>query len=61
MASVITAYYNLKSDITGVKNEQYTENRIYDMRLKILESRVTLLQTEVQEMKVQENNKENKR
>jgi hypothetical protein len=61
VASVITAYYNLKSDITGVKNEQYTENRIYDMRLKILESRVTLLQTEVQEMKVQENNKENKR
>jgi hypothetical protein len=61
VASVATAYYNLKSDINGVRNEQYTENRIYDMRLKIVESEIAILQTEVQQMREHENDKQNKR
>jgi hypothetical protein len=59
VASLATAYYNLKNDITGVKNEQNTENKVYDMRLKIVESEIAILQTEVHQMREHEHNKEN--
>lgn len=51
VASVMTTYFGLKNDISAIKNEQNTETRLNNIRLKILESQVSLLQTEVQEFR----------
>jgi hypothetical protein len=50
VASVMTTYFGLKNDISQIKSEQNTETRINNIRLKLLESQVSLLQTEVQEL-----------
>jgi hypothetical protein len=52
VASVMTTYFNLKNDITEIKNEQSTETRINNVRLKLLENQVALLQKEVDEIKL---------
>jgi hypothetical protein len=51
VASVMTTYLGLKNDIREVKTSQETETRINNIRLKILEDQVALLQKEVNEIK----------
>lgn len=44
VASVMTTYFQLKDDIHDVKISQETQSRVNDIRLKVLESQVVLLQ-----------------
>jgi len=47
VASVMTTYYGLKDDIHEVSLKQETQARIYEIRLKLLESEVSLLQQQI--------------
>jgi len=47
VASVMTTYFGLKTDIQSIRSSQETEARINNIRIKILESQVTLLQKQV--------------
>ena len=49
--SVMTTYYQLKGDIYEVKVEQNSQNRVNEIRLKIVEGQIALLQREVEEIK----------
>ena len=49
--SVMTTYFQLKSDISEVKMTQNTQTRINEIRLKVLEGHVAILQTEVEQLK----------
>jgi hypothetical protein len=51
VASVMTTYFNLKSDVAELRNKQETTDRVNEIRLKLLESEVAVLQQEVQEIK----------
>lgn len=51
VASVMTTYFNLKSDVNDLRNQQETIDRVNDIRLKVLESEVNILQQQVQEIK----------
>lgn len=48
--SVMTTYYNLKSDIKDVKDNQDLSNRITDVRLKMLETQIVVIQQQVSEL-----------
>jgi hypothetical protein len=50
VASVMTTYFNLKTSIQEVKASQEIEARVNNIRIKILENQVAILQTEVQEI-----------
>ena len=52
VASVMTTYFGLKSDIQEVRVSQQTEAKINNIRIKILEGQVTLLQKEVDGIKL---------
>ena len=52
VASVMTTYFGLKNDISEIKSSQETETKIYNIRIKILEDDVALLQKKVDEIKV---------
>ncbi|MES2807021.1 MAG: hypothetical protein V4619_00250 [Bacteroidota bacterium] len=45
--SVMTTYFQLKSDIHDVHTTQETQTRINEIRLKVLEGNVALLRQEV--------------
>jgi putative exporter of polyketide antibiotics len=47
VASVMTTYFNLKGDLTYQQNQNETSQRITDIRLKVLESQVLVLQQQV--------------
>ncbi len=51
VASVMTTYLQLKNDIHDVRLTQETQNRVNDIRLKVLESEVSLLQQQVDEIR----------
>jgi hypothetical protein len=51
VASVMTTYYGLKNDIMEIKSTQETETRINNIRIKMLEGQVTLLQAEITAIK----------
>ena len=51
VTTVMTSYFQLKNDIHDVKVIQSTESRINEIRLKVLETNVTVLQQEVEELK----------
>ncbi len=51
VASVMTTYLQLKNDIHDIKLTQETQNRINDIRLKVLESEVSLLQQQLDEIR----------
>jgi cell division protein FtsL len=59
VVSVMTTYFQLKNDIHDVKEIQNTESRINEIRLKILEGNVAVLQQEVDEIKNKKNTKNN--
>jgi cell division protein FtsL len=49
--SVMTTYFQLKGDIRDVRIQQDAQNRINEIRLKVLEGQVALLQREVEQIK----------
>lgn len=49
--SVMTTYFQLKNDIYEIKTIQSTESRVNEIRLKVLESAVSVLQQQVDEIK----------
>jgi len=51
VASVMTTYYGLKNDIMEIKSTQETEASINNIRIKMLEGQVTLLQAEITAIK----------
>lgn len=55
VASVMTTYFQLKSDINDVKMQQEAQTRVNEIRLKVLEGQVALLQTEVEQLKKHQN------
>jgi putative exporter of polyketide antibiotics len=57
VASVMTTYFNLKSDVSELRNRQETTDRVNEIRLKVLESEVGILQQEVQQIKFNKQSK----
>jgi cell division protein FtsL len=51
--SVTTSYFQLKNDIHDIKAIQDSQSRINEIRLKVLESNVAMLQQQVNEFKTQ--------
>ena len=51
VASVMTTYFQLRNDIHDVKVQTDTQSRITEIRLKVLEGDVVVLQQEVDEIK----------
>lgn len=51
VVSVMTTYFNLKSDVQIVKDRQETTERVNEIRLKVLERNVDLLKQEIHELK----------
>lgn len=49
--SVMTTYFQLKADISDVKSTQDAQSRVNEIRLKVLEGHVAILQTEVEQLK----------
>lgn len=59
VVSVMTTYFQLKEDIRDVRTQQDTQNRINDIRLKVLEDHVNLLQKQIDELKDIQSQKSN--
>jgi len=51
VASVTTSYFQLKSDIHDIKTIQDSQSRINEIRLKVLENNVAVLQQQVNDIK----------
>lgn len=51
VVSVMTTYFQLKNDIHDVKTLQDSQSRINEIRLKVLEGDVAILQQEVTKIK----------
>ena len=51
VASVMTTYFNLQDNISDIKNHQETTNRVNEIRLKLLEGEVAVLQQQVEKIK----------
>jgi len=49
--SVMTTYFQLKSDIKDVRSTQEIQSRVNEIRLKVLEGQVALLQQDVNKLK----------
>lgn len=49
--SVMTTYFELKGDIQDVRMQQESQTRVNEIRLKVLEGQVALLQREVEQIK----------
>jgi hypothetical protein len=48
--SVMTTYFNLKGDISSIKNDQAIQVRVNDLRIKALETQLNVLQQQVTEL-----------
>lgn len=57
VASVTTAYYNLRAEIQQNRADRETETRLTNLRLTVLENEVSLLQKEVNAIKYPENSR----
>jgi len=55
VASVMTTYFNLQENISDIKNHQEITNRVNEIRLKLLEGQVAVLQQEMQQIKYKSN------
>jgi hypothetical protein len=51
VVSVMTTYFQLKNDIYYLKTQEETQSRVNEIRLKVLENSVSVLQQEVDELK----------
>ena len=56
VASVMTTYFDLRNDINDVKSAQETQARIYEIRLKIVEDEVSVLQKQLDQIKPDDTN-----
>lgn len=50
VATVMGTYFGLQNKISTIDNRQQTTERVNDIRLKILEGQVAILQQEVDQM-----------
>ncbi|GGH03779.1 hypothetical protein [Mucilaginibacter phyllosphaerae] len=50
VASVMATYFELKGDVHEIRSNQESQNRINDIRLKVLENEVTVLQHNVEQL-----------
>lgn len=53
VVSVMTVYFQLKGDIQDIRSSQETQTRINEIRLKVIEGQVAILQQEVTRLKEQ--------
>jgi hypothetical protein len=51
VSAVLGTYYNLKSDFLQTQNQNEITHRVQDIRLKVLEAQVVVLQQDVNELK----------
>ncbi|MBB5395641.1 hypothetical protein [Mucilaginibacter sp. AK015] len=51
VTSVLTTFFQLKGEISEVKIQQEAQNRINEVRLKVLEEQVAVLQNKVEEIR----------
>jgi hypothetical protein len=51
VVSVMTGYFQLKGDIKDIRSSQETQMRINEIRLKVIEGQVAILQQEVSKLK----------
>jgi hypothetical protein len=51
VATVMTSYLQLKGDIRDMQTKQEAQTRVNEIRLRVLEGQVALLQREVEEIK----------
>jgi hypothetical protein len=51
VASVMTTYFQLKESVNNIRLNQETQNRVNDVRLKVLENQVLVLQRQVDEIR----------
>ena len=51
VVSVMSTYFGLKADIQEIKSSQETEAKINNIRIKMLEGQVTVLQAEITAIK----------
>jgi len=51
VVSVMTSYFQLKGDIHDIKTTQESQTRINEIRLKVLENNVAVLQQQVNDIK----------
>jgi hypothetical protein len=47
----MTTYFNLQNNMNQLRDRQETTDRVNEIRLKVLESQVNILQQQVQEIK----------
>lgn len=47
VATVMGSYFQLRSDLHDMRIQQDSQNRITDIRLKVLESQVSMLQHQI--------------
>lgn len=59
VASVMTTFFQLKSDIHDIRIEQTTQNRVNDIRLKMLENQIVVLQQQIDNIKILRSQKVN--
>lgn len=50
VVSVMTSYFQLKGDINEIRTAQESQSRINELRLKVLEGNVAVLQQQVREI-----------
>ncbi len=50
--NMMTTYFGLKTDIREIKDTQQMETRVNNLRLKVLENQVAMLQKQVDEIKL---------
>ncbi|QHS56054.1 hypothetical protein GWR56_11110 [Mucilaginibacter sp. 14171R-50] len=51
VTSVLTTFFQLKGEISEVKIQQEAQNRINEVRLKVLEEQVAVLQNKIEEIR----------
>lgn len=49
--SVMTGYFQLKGDIQDIRSSQETQMRVTELRLKVIENQVAILQQDVAKLK----------
>jgi hypothetical protein len=51
VVSVMTGYFQLKGDIKDIRSSQETQMRVTELRLKVIENQVAILQQDVAKLK----------
>jgi hypothetical protein len=51
VVSVMSTYFSLRDDIKDSKADQATQNKIFELRLKIVEAQIIIIQNQVEAIK----------